>query len=70
MTDFTKRILAFKTKVKIPERRIADPESYDYQKESREREERLMSIVDSQSERLEKISATLEKIADDLNEVK
>lgn len=43
---------------------------FTYQKESREREERLMSIVDSQSERLEKISATLEKIADDLNEVK
>lgn len=43
---------------------------FTYQKESREREERLMSIVDSQSERLEKISATLEKIAYDLNEVK
>lgn len=43
---------------------------FTYQKESREREERLMSIVDSQGERLEKISATLEKIADDLQEVK
>ena len=30
------RILTFKTKVKIPERRIVDPECYDYQKESRE----------------------------------
>ncbi|MBO5407831.1 MAG: hypothetical protein J6A61_00270 [Clostridia bacterium] len=38
---------------------------FTYQKESREREERLMSIVDSQAERLEKISQTLEKIADD-----
>ncbi len=43
---------------------------FTYQKESREREERLMSIVDTQGERLEKISATLEKIADDLQEVK
>ena len=43
---------------------------FTYQKESREREERLMSIVDSQAERLEKISSTLEKIADDLQEVK
>lgn len=43
---------------------------FTYQKESREREERLMSIVDSQSERMEKISATLEKIADDLQDVK
>lgn len=43
---------------------------FTYQKESREREERLMSIVDTQGERLEKISVTLEKIADDLQEVK
>lgn len=42
---------------------------FTYQKESKEREERLMSIVDSQSERLEKISATLEKIASDLQNV-
>lgn len=39
---------------------------FTYQKESREREERLMSIVDSQSERLEKISVTLEKISEDI----
>lgn len=39
---------------------------FTYQKESREREERLMSIVDSQSERLEQISATLEKISVDI----
>lgn len=43
---------------------------FTYQKESREREDRLMSIVDSQGERLETISATLKKIADDLQEVK
>ncbi|MBP3447533.1 MAG: hypothetical protein J6K51_00750 [Clostridia bacterium] len=42
---------------------------FTYQKESREREERLMSIVDSQGERLEKISATLEKIADDFQSI-
>ncbi len=40
---------------------------FTYQKESREREDRLMSIVDSQAERLEKISQTLEKIADDIH---
>ncbi|MBQ7950215.1 MAG: hypothetical protein IJ278_00625 [Clostridia bacterium] len=43
---------------------------FTYQKESREREERLMKIVDSQGERLEKISVTLEKIADDFQAVK
>ena len=43
---------------------------FTYQKESREREERLMKIVDSQGERLEKISVTLEKIADDYQAVK
>ncbi len=39
---------------------------FTYQKESREREERLMSIVDSQAEKLEKISLTLEKISEDM----
>ncbi len=43
---------------------------FTYQKESREREERLMCLVDMQAERLEKISVTLEKIADDLQELK
>ena len=42
---------------------------FTYQKESKEREERLMSIVDSQSERLEKISVTLEKISQDIQSV-
>ncbi len=42
---------------------------FTYQKESKEREERLMSIIDSQSERLEKISATLEKISQDIQSV-
>jgi len=42
---------------------------FTYQKESKEREERLMSIVDSQSERLEKISLTLEKISEDMKSV-
>lgn len=42
---------------------------FTYQKESKEREERLMSIVDSQSERLEKISQTLEKISEDIKTV-
>lgn len=40
---------------------------FTYQKESKAREERLMSIVDSQAERLEKISTTLEKISEDMN---
>lgn len=39
---------------------------FTYQKESREREERLMSIVDTQAEKLEKISLTLEKISEDI----
>lgn len=43
---------------------------FTYQKESKEREERLMSIVDSQAERLEKISQTLEKISEDIQSVK
>ena len=42
---------------------------FTYQKESKEREERLMSIVDSQAERLEKISLTLEKISEDIKSV-
>ncbi|MBE7019263.1 MAG: holin [Ruminococcaceae bacterium] len=42
---------------------------FTYQKESREREERLMSIVDSQAEKLEKISTTLEKISQDIQSV-
>ena len=42
---------------------------FTYQKESREREERLMSIVDSQAEKLEKISLTLEKISKDIQPV-
>lgn len=42
---------------------------FTYQKESREREERLMSIVDSQAEKLEKISLTLEKISQDIQAV-
>jgi hypothetical protein len=40
---------------------------FTYQKESRDREERLMSIVDKQSEKLETISVTLEKISHDMN---
>jgi hypothetical protein len=39
---------------------------FTYQKESRDREERLMSIVDKQSEKLESISVTLEKISNDI----
>ena len=42
---------------------------FTYQKESREREERLMSIVDNQAEKLEKISTTLEKISQDIQSV-
>lgn len=42
---------------------------FTYQKESREREERLMSIVDTQAEKLEKISMTLEKISQDIQTV-
>ncbi|MBR5239574.1 MAG: holin [Clostridia bacterium] len=42
---------------------------FTYQKESREREERLMSIVDTQAEKLEKISLTLEKISQDIQSV-
>ncbi len=42
---------------------------FTYQKESKEREERLMSIVDSQAEKLEKISLTLEKISEDIKSV-
>lgn len=39
---------------------------FTYQKESRDREERLMSIVDKQSDKLEIISVTLEKISNDM----
>lgn len=42
---------------------------FTYQKESKEREERLMSIVDTQAEKLEKISLTLEKISQDIQSV-
>ena len=42
---------------------------FTYQKESREREERLMSIVDRQAEKLEQISLTLEKISEDIKSV-
>ena len=39
---------------------------FTYQKESKAREERLMSVVDKQSEKLETISLTLEKIMEDI----
>lgn len=37
-----------------------------YQKESKDREDRLMKIVDNQSEKLSEISLTLERISDDI----
>jgi len=39
---------------------------FTYQKESKEREDRLTGIIDKQSERLETITLTLEKISDGL----
>ena len=40
---------------------------FTYQKESREREDRLTGIIDKQSERLETITLNLDKISDKLD---
>ena len=40
---------------------------FTYQKESKEREDRLTGIIDKQSERLETITLNLEKISDELD---
>mgnify|MGYP001124727196 CR=1 FL=1 len=39
---------------------------FTYQKESKDREERLMKIVDNQSDKLGEISLTLERIREDI----
>ena len=43
---------------------------FTYQKESKEREDRLTGIIDKQSERLETITLNLEKISDELDVLK
>ena len=41
---------------------------FTYQKESKERENRLMSVVDRQTEKLDTITGALEKISCDLRD--